>query len=206
MGNKLMSLQARHLFFKRAMALTTITQQAWNNSTNSGSENLTDMSASTFKSSKMKNTKLTSLVFALFAMVLMFTSKNAMASPGNKIFIGLPSPGAVPLAGEMHFCEPDTFRFQITNLTSDPLTNMVAHIVFLERNPGNGAIDSTQEFVKYVANLNGYTVLSSSPGKVDLLVPDMAANESRTIEILGYLTCSGYYAIKMVKLCVTFIK
>jgi len=112
---------------------------------------------------QMKNTKFTSFVFALMAMLLMITSKNAMASPGNRIFIGLPSPGAVPAAGEMHFCEPDTFRFQITNLTNDPLTNVVAHLVFLERNPSNGAIDSTQEFVKYVGNLNGYTVISSSP-------------------------------------------
>jgi hypothetical protein len=155
---------------------------------------------------QMKNTKFTSFVFALMAMLLMITSKNAMASPGNRIFIGLPSPGAVPAAGEMHFCEPDTFRFQITNLTNDPLSNVVAHLVFLERNPSNGAIDSTQEFVKYVGNLNGYTVISSSPGKVDLAVPDLAPNESRTIEVLGYLTCSGYFAIKNGKVMRNFYK
>jgi hypothetical protein len=148
------------------------------------------------KSIKMNHTKFTNFVFAVVAMLLMFTAKNAIASPGNRIFVGTTFVGAVPASAHMNFCEPDTFRFQITNLTSDPLTNVVAHLVFLERNPVSGAIDSTQEYVKYLTNTNGYASIYAGPGKVDLIVPDMAANESRTIEVTGYLTCSGYFAIK----------
>jgi hypothetical protein len=87
---------------------------------------------------QMKNTKFTSFVFALLTTLLLFTGKSAMASPGNNIFIDAAFPGAIPTANKMQFCQPDTFRMQVTNLTSNTLTD--AHLYFnpFSRNPISG--------------------------------------------------------------------
>ncbi|MBP7109928.1 MAG: proprotein convertase P-domain-containing protein [Chitinophagaceae bacterium] len=109
-------------------------------------QNLTGYSictASNNNNLQMKNTKFTSFVFALLTTLLLFTGKSAMASPGNNIFIDASFPGAIPTANKMQFCQPDTFRMQVTNLTSNTLTD--AHLYFnpFSRNPISGIIDST---------------------------------------------------------------
>lgn len=163
-------------------------------------QNLTGYSictASNNNNFQMKNTKFKSFVFALMAMLLMFSSKNAMASPGNKVFIDASFSGALPPANHMQFCLPDTFRVSLTNLTSDPLTGVTFYVNFMQRDPVTGVIDSTQEFVRYAGNNNGYSATIHGNGAVTIdITGGFAANETKTIEFYGFLTCNGYKAIK----------
>jgi CshA-type fibril repeat protein len=115
---------------------------------------------------QMKNTKFTSFVFALLTTLLLFTGKSAMASPGNNIFIDAAFPGAIPTANKMQFCQPDTFRMQVTNLTSNTLTD--AHLYFnpFSRNPISSVIDSTTAYATYIGNNAGYSATIQANGTV----------------------------------------
>lgn len=144
---------------------------------------------------QMKNTKFTSFVFALLTTLLLFTGKSAMASPGNNIFIDAAFPGAIPTANKMQFCQPDTFRMQVTNLTSNTLTD--AHLYFnpFSRNPISSVIDSTTAYATYIGNNAGYSATIQANGAVLLDLSSFAPNETRTIEIYAFLNCPGYQRI-----------
>ncbi|MBP8034417.1 MAG: hypothetical protein KAZ71_07445, partial [Bacteroidia bacterium] len=161
-------------------------------------QNLTGYSictASNNNNLQMKNTKFTSFVFALLTTLLLFTGKSAMASPGNNIFIDASFPGAIPTANKMQFCQPDTFRMQVTNLTSNTLTD--AHLYFnpFSRNPISGIIDSTTAYATYIGNNAGYSATIQANGAVLLDLSSFAPNETRTIEIYAYLNCPGYQRV-----------
>ena len=145
---------------------------------------------------QMKNTKFTSFVFALIAMVLMFSSKYAMASPGNKIFIDATFVGAVPGSSEMHFCEPDTFTIVATNLTSNPISSASLYFLGYARNIVSGVNDSTKNYIQYVSNVNGFPATLEAKGGATIDLGGFAANETKTIKILAFLTCDGYKARK----------